>query len=119
MIMSNGTASLIFLKPDTMERIKQVIVTDNKGKVGYLNELEFIDGEIYANIWTTDLIARISPDTGKITGWVNLEGLNPSPESLRKRNVLNGIAYDKIAGKIYITGKCWPRLYEIELIPLR
>jgi glutamine cyclotransferase len=92
------------------------MVTDINGRVGYLNELEYINGYVYANIWLTDLIAQISPGTGKITGWVDLKGINPPLLKLKKSHVLNGIAYNKKNKTIIITGKCWPWLYEIELI---
>lgn len=117
LIMSTGSASLFFCDPVTLEFVKRILVTDINGKVGYLNELEYINGYVYANIWLTDLIARISPETGKITGWIDLKGINPPLLKLKKSHVLNGIAYNKKNNTIIITGKCWPWLYEIELVP--
>jgi len=76
-----------------------------------------LDTVKYANVWKTDFIARISPKTGKITGWIDLTGINPDPEKLKYPYVLNGIAYDEKSGHLIIAGKCWPELYEIELVP--
>lgn len=117
LIMSNGSAALIFVDPETMEAKRYVIVADQVGPVGNLNELEYIDGEVYANVWKTTLIARISPDTGVVTGWIDMSGINPDPIVLKDPFVLNGIAYDEETGHIFITGKCWPKVYEIELVP--
>jgi glutaminyl-peptide cyclotransferase len=117
LIMSDGSAALIFLNPETLEVKKYIIVSDDKSEVGFLNELEYANGEIYANVWQTDFIARISPETGKITGWIDLTGINPDPEKLKYPYVLNGIAYDEKSGHLIIAGKCWPELYEIELVP--
>ncbi len=117
LIMSNGSAALIFVDPETMEAKRSVIVADQAGPVWNLNELEYIDGEVYANIWKTTLIARISPDTGAVTGWIDMSGINPDPAVLKDPFVLNGIAYDEETGHIFITGKCWPKVYEIELVP--
>ena len=117
LIMSNGSAALIFLDPKTLKQKRYIIVSDDKSEIGFLNELEYVDGEIFANIWKKDLIARISPETGKVTGWIDLTGINPDPAKLKYPYVLNGIAYDKRTGHLIITGKCWPELYEIELIP--
>lgn len=117
LIMSNGSAILLFVDPETMEKKGSVIVSDQVGPVWNLNELEYIDGEVYANVWKTTLIARISPDTGAVTGWLNMSGINPGPAVLKDPFVLNGIAYDEKTGHIFITGKCWPKVYEIELVP--
>ena len=116
LIMSNGSAALIFVDPETMETKRSVIVADQAGPVWNLNELEYIDGEVYANVWKTSLIAMISPDTGAVTGWLNMSGINPDPTVLKDPFVLNGIAYDEETGHIFITGKCWPKVYEIELV---
>jgi len=117
LIMSNGSAALIFVDPETMVVKRSVIVSDQIGPVGNLNELEYIEGEIYANIYKTTLIVRISPETGAVTGWIDMSGINPDPAVLKDLFVLNGIAYDKETGHIFVTGKCWPKIYEIELIP--
>lgn len=116
LIMSDGSAMLRFLDPDTLELEKSVTVSDFAGPVDLLNELEYIDGEIYANIWKQDCIVRISPGDGRVTGWIDLTGLNPIPAGSRGENVLNGIAFDRESGHLVVTGKCWPSLYEIELV---
>ena len=118
LIMSDGSAAILFINPETLKQTRYIIVSDDKSEVGFLNELEYIEGEIYANIWKTDLIVRISPETGKVTGWIDLTGINPDPAKLKYPYVLNGIAYDKKKGRLLITGKCWPEIYEIELVPL-
>ena len=118
LIMSDGSAALIFLDPKTLRQKKYITVSDGKSEVGFLNELEYINGEVFANVWKTNLIARISPKTGKVTGWIDLTGINPDPEKLKYPYVLNGIAYNNKNGHLLITGKCWPDLFEIELVPM-
>lgn len=113
LIMSDGTANLYFLDSETFQIIDQVEVHDEM-PVEELNELEYIDGMVYANIWMTEKIAIINPETGQVTGWINLEGLdagNPNAD------VLNGIAYDTETGRLFVTGKLWSNLYEIKLVP--
>jgi glutaminyl-peptide cyclotransferase len=117
LIMSNGSAALIFVDPETMAATRYVVVTDPVGPVGNLNELEYINGEVYANIFKTALIVRINPDSGAVTGWIDMSGINPDPAVLKDPFVLNGIAHDEETGHIFVTGKCWPKIYEIELIP--
>ncbi len=117
LIMSDGTAVLRFLDPADGEERGRVHVSDNLGSVPMLNELEYIEGEVYANVWLTDLIAIISPRTGEVTGWIDLAGLNPDPGNLVDPYVLNGIAYDPETGHLLVTGKCWPHIYEIALVP--
>ena len=119
LIMSDGSPVLYFLDPRTMQDAGSLFVQDNEGPLYNLNELEYIDGEIYANVWKTSLIAIISPQTGEVTGWIDLAGLNPDPAELKGEYVLNGIAYDPLAQRLLVTGKCWPHIYEIELIPER
>jgi len=117
LIMSDGTSTLRLLDPETFVESGAILVTDNNGPVEKLNELEFIRGEIYANIWPTDHIARIDPHTGRVTGWINLDGiLNPQAVT-RPVDVLNGIAYDSQNDRLFVTGKLWPNLFEIKLIP--
>ena len=116
LIMSDGTANLYFLDPETFEEIHRVEVHDGGSPVTRLNELEYIQGEILANVWRTDRIARISPETGRVTGWIDLEGLSRTYQRGRD-DVLNGIAYDAQTGRLFITGKLWPKLFEIEVIP--
>ena len=117
LIMSNGSAALMFLDPVTLERKRFIIVKDNISEVGFLNELEYVNGEVFANVWQTNLIARIDPKTGKVNGWIDLTGLNPEPKKLKYPYVLNGIAYDRRTRRLLVTGKCWPAIYEIELVP--
>jgi glutamine cyclotransferase len=113
-VMSDGSNILHFHEPEMFNLVSRLEVYDNEKKVDQLNELEYINGEIWANIWMTDLIARIDPKTGKVNSYVNLSGLFPEEER-RKTNadVLNGIAWDKEGKRIFVTGKRWPRLYEI------
>ena len=115
-IMSDGTSALFFYEPESFTRIGQVIVKDGDRAVLGLNELEYIEGEIFANVWRTDLIARISPETGKVTGWVNLAGILKPADRSDSTDVLNGIAYDAANDRLFVTGKHWPRLFEIEII---
>jgi glutamine cyclotransferase len=116
LIMSNGTAELVFLDPETLGWKYSLTVTDMGKPVRFLNELEYIKGEIFANIWQEDFIARISPETGQVTGWIDASDLRKQlpPESCA--DALNGIAYDAEKDKIFVTGKLWPLLFEIEVI---
>jgi glutamine cyclotransferase len=116
LIMSDGTSTLHFLDPQTFEEIGQLAVFDNNGPVIRLNELEYIKGEIYANVWQTDRVARIAPETGRVIGWVDLEGLLTAEDRSEPVDVLNGIAYDADTDRLFVTGKLWPKLFEIELI---
>ena len=116
LIMSDGSASLYFLDPKTFAPINQLNVYDHEGPVSFLNELEYIQGEIWANVWKSDRIARISPETGKVVGWVHLEGLLTAEET-ESVDVLNGIAYDRDNQRLFVTGKLWPKLFEIEVLP--
>ena len=114
LVMSDGTDTLTFLDPKTLAPLKRMRVQDAGRWVPNLNELEWIEGEIWANVWQTDRIARISPNTGDVNAWIDLASL--WPESQRPspaEQVMNGIAYDKAARRIFITGKKWPRLYQI------
>ncbi len=116
LIMSDGSATLYFWDPETFEEIGQIHVSDSGEPVTMLNELEYIKGEIYANVWQTDYIAQISPQTGEVLGWIDLEGLL-TLEDYQQIDVLNGIAYDIENDRLFVTGKWWPTLFEIELIP--
>jgi glutamine cyclotransferase len=116
LIMSDGTSTLHFLDPQTFEEIGQLEVFDNDGPITRLNELEYIQGEIYANVWLTDWVARIAPETGRVIGWVELGGLLTTEDLSKPVDVLNGIAYDAEADRLFVTGKLWPKLFEIELI---
>jgi len=113
LIMSDGTATLTFLDPDTLKSVNKIEILDGQTPVEGLNELEYIDGKIYSNIWLTERIAIIDPEKARIEAYVDLTGL-------RRRHpfgdVLNGIAYDKKTGRLYVTGKWWSELYEIEIV---
>lgn len=118
LIMSDGTSTLHFLDPETFNKIGRITVSDNDGPVSRLNELEYVNGEIYANVWLTDYIARISPDTGRVIGWIDLKGLLSPEDRGEVVDVLNGIAYDAANDRLFVTGKFWPKVFEIVLIPL-
>ncbi len=115
LIMSDGTATLRFLDPATLRETGSVEVRDEHGPVLRLNELEYVEGEILANVWQTDRIARIDPATGRVTGWIDLTGLKPATD--RPIDVLNGIAYDPATKRLFVTGKYWPSLFEIQVVP--
>jgi glutamine cyclotransferase len=114
-IMSDGTNILYFFEPETFTVVSRIEVYDNERKVDQLNELEYINGEIWANIWNTDLIARIDRVSGKVIAYIDLKGILPESERNPDIDVLNGIAYDQSDKRIFITGKKWPKLYEIRL----
>ena len=114
-IMSDGTPALRFLDPATLKETGRITVRDNAGPVQELNELEYVKGEIFANVWKTERIARISPKDGRVTGWIDLSGLL-SPAARAGTDVLNGIAYDAAGDRLFVTGKLWPRVFEIKLI---
>jgi len=117
-IMDDGTPQLRFWDPDTLREIGRLTVTANGEPVTNLNELEWVKGEIYANIWMTDRIARIDPKTGKVVGWIDCTGLlSPSDRIEGQTDVLNGIAYDAAHDRLFVTGKRWPKLFEIKLVP--
>jgi glutaminyl-peptide cyclotransferase len=118
-ILSDGTDKLRFLDPDGFREVRRLSVTDRGVPVRDLNELEYVRGEVYANVWHTDRIARISPESGRVTGWIDLEGLMATAHRLDPEAVLNGIAYDAASNRLFVTGKLWPRLFEIEVVPRR
>jgi glutaminyl-peptide cyclotransferase len=114
LIMSDGTSALRHFDPDTYAEIGSVLVTDNGFPIDDLNELEWIRGEVFANWYQTDRIARIDPDTGEVIAWIDLTGLlDPVPSGA---GVLNGIAWDDAGERLFVTGKKWPSLFEIELV---
>ena len=115
-IMSDGTSELRFLDPRTLAERRRVTVTLAGRPLRALNELEWINGEIYANVWHTSFIARIDPASGRVTGVIDLSAL-AAENSAGEDNVLNGIAYDAARDRLFVTGKNWPRLYEIDLVP--
>jgi glutamine cyclotransferase len=117
LILSDGTANLRFLNPDTFRETRRLAVRDGNTSIKDLNELEYIRGEIYANVWHSDRIARISPASGQVTGWIDLRGILPPVYKLAPEAVLNGIAYDATRNRLFVTGKLWPRLFEIEVGP--
>ena len=115
LVMSDGSDTLTFLDPRTQAAIKTIRVRDAGRPVPQLNELEWIEGEIWANVWMTDRVARISPSTGDVRAWVDLSTLWPLSQRMPPADVLNGIAYDKATRRIFVTGKKWPRLYQISV----
>jgi len=117
LILSDGTATLRFIDPATFREVRRITVKDRGEPVKQLNELEYIHGEIYANIWYSNRIARISPKTGKVLGWIDLSGLLPESEHSSRDAVLNGIAYDAQHDRLFVTGKLWPKIFEIKVIP--
>ena len=117
LIMSDGTPMLYFLDPETLTQINRKMVFDQDKPVWGLNELEYVNGEIYANVWPTDRIVRIVPETGKVVGWIDMKGLLTPEDQGEEVDVLNGIAYDPDKKRLFVTGKCWPKLFEIKLIP--
>lgn len=117
LITSDGTATLRFRDPNTFQINRSIVVKDGRRIIERLNELEFIKGEIYANVWQTDRIARISPRDGHVIAWIDLSGLLPSGQVLDADSVLNGIAYDAQHDRIFVTGKQWPTIFEIKVVP--
>jgi glutamine cyclotransferase len=117
LILSDGTATLRFFDPETFHEVRRITVRDNGRPITQLNELEFIHGEIYANIWHADRIARISPASGRVIGWIDLKDLMPRNQLSSDEAVLNGIAFDAEHNRLFVTGKLWPKIFEITLVP--
>ena len=117
--MSDGTSTLHFLDPHTFKEVDQITVTDANGLVSKLNELEYVKGEIYANVWPTERVAMIKPHTGQVSGWIELSGLLRKEDYDTPMDVLNGIAYDEKDDRLLVTGKWWPTLFEIKLIRVK
>ncbi len=134
LIMSDGSSSLYFLDQETFLPVRTITVTTGGVPVTNLNELEYVNGEVYANVWPTYMIARIAPYTGEVVGWIDLTGLmSPEDEkqigwssikSLGENTAIpfteacaNGIAYDTSGNRLFVTGKLWPKVYEIQLVP--
>jgi glutamine cyclotransferase len=123
LIISTGSSNLYFVNPDNFKIVKQISVTDNYGPVSNINELEYVNGLIYANVWQTNYIIKIDPETGAVLGKLDLAGIlnnsnmahDPAKYDLNTGNVLNGIAYDSSKNSFYVTGKYWPALFEIKL----
>lgn len=117
LIKTDGTEFMHFIEPSNMQVFRKIPVYDNQGPVQYLNELEYHDGYVYANIWTTNNAVKIDPKTGKIVSKIDFEGLLPVVYDPQKPvDVLNGIAINDKDGRIYVTGKLWPKLFEVKLI---
>jgi glutamine cyclotransferase len=119
LIMSDGSSTLYLWDPETLKRIGRIKVHDNGVPVSGLNELEYIKGQIFANVWPTERIAIIAPQTGQVTGWIYMQGLLSQQEPNKPVDVLNGIAYDAAGDRLFMTGKFWPKLFEIKLVPLK
>ena len=117
LILSDGTSTLRFLDPKTFDVVKRLKVRAANGAIDKLNELEYRKGEILANVWYSDRIARISPESGEVLGWIDLTSLYPARQRPSKEDVLNGIAYDEAKDRLLVTGKNWPKVYEIEIVP--
>ncbi len=117
LIMSDGTPVIHFLDPSTFQETRRITVTDKGQPVVKLNELEYVRGEILANVWQTDRIARIAPGTGQVIGWIDLTGLLSQADRQQPVDVLNGIAYDAETDRLFVTGKLWPKIFEIALAP--
>jgi glutamine cyclotransferase len=115
LILSDGSNRLRFINPDDFKVTKTITVLDGKTPVDQLNELEYVHGEIYANVWHEDRVATINPETGKVTSWIDLSGLLQPGDVHDEEAVLNGIAYDSSADRLFVTGKLWPRIYEIKI----
>lgn len=114
LILSDGSPVLRFLDPVTLAEKGRLVVLDGRRPVANINELEMVKGEIWANIWQTERIARISPQTGQVLGWIDMRGLL-RPEEMRDIDVMNGIAYDAKGDRLFVTGKLWPKLFEVKI----
>lgn len=117
LIVSDGTPTIRFWDPNTLQETGRITVRDNAGPLNRLNELEYINGEIWANIWMTDQIARIDPVTGMVKGYIDLTGILDASTLTQPVDVLNGIAHDPTSGRLFVTGKLWPALFEITIVP--
>lgn len=115
-IMSDGGASLAFLDPVSHQVVRRLAVRDHSGPVAGLNELEYVDGEVWANLWPSDRIARIDPQSGRVSAYLDLSDVWPRAERPAGADVLNGIASDPATGRVWVTGKHWPQLFQIEII---
>ena len=116
LILSDGSATLRFLDPNSFREIRKLTVRDeNNQPISNLNELEYVHGEIYANVWHEDRVARISPKTGRVVAWIDLSGLLKPGELSDPEAVLNGLAYDGKSDRLFVTGKLWPKLFEIKV----
>jgi len=116
LIMSDGTSTLHFLNPETFQQTGRIDVRDGDSPVNGLNELEYVKGKIYANVWPTEKIAIIAPQSGRLVGWIRMAGPMIPQDDGRALRVLNGIAYDTTNDRLFVTGKLWPNVFEIELV---
>jgi glutamine cyclotransferase len=116
-ITSDGTSTLRFRDPNTFRETHHIVVKDGARQIEELNELEYIGGEIYANVWHQDVIARISPKDGHVIAWIDLSGLLPADQQVNAEAVLNGIAWDAKQRRLFVTGKQWPKVFEIQVVP--
>lgn len=117
LIMSDGTNQIRFVDPVTFKTTRTISVKENGEPLLDLNELEYVKGEIYANVWKSERIARIDPHDGKLLGWIDLTGLYPLVNRPKSEDVLNGIAYDEKGDRLLVTGKRWPKIFEIRIKP--
>ena len=115
--MSDGSSQIRVWDPSSLKEVRRITVKDGSREIRDLNELEFVKGEIYANVWHEDRIARISPMDGKVLGWIDLTNILPKSEHPDPEAVLNGIAYDAAGDRLFVTGKLWPKIFEIRLVP--
>ena len=115
--MSDGTAQIRVWDPATLKEVRRITVKAGARSITQLNELEWVKGEIFANVWQTDRIARISPADGRVLGWIDLTGILPKSDRPDSDAVLNGIAYDAAGDRLFVTGKLWPKIFEIKLVP--
>jgi glutaminyl-peptide cyclotransferase len=118
-ITSDGSDTLRFRDPETFKEMRHVVVKDGDKTIERLNELEYVKGEIYANVWHSDLVARISPRDGRVIGWIDLTGILPADQKINDESVLNGIAYDAQHDRLFVTGKQWPKIFEIKITSSR
>jgi glutamine cyclotransferase len=116
LILSDGTSTLRFLDPTTLHEVRRITVKDHRRAVDQINELEFVHGQIYANVWHTDKIARIDPQNGRVLGWIDLTGILPAGRVTDREAVLNGIAWDAQHDRLFVTGKLWPSIFEIKIV---
>ena len=116
LILSDGSSDLRFIDPISFKEVRRISVKEGTERIKNLNELEYVNGEIWANIWYEDRIARVSPENGKLLGWIDLRGLFPKNQREDRDQVLNGIAQDPETKKLYVTGKNWPKMFEIEIV---
>ncbi|HET9401163.1 MAG TPA: glutaminyl-peptide cyclotransferase, partial [Candidatus Acidoferrales bacterium] len=118
-ITSDGSSKLTFRDPSSFQPVRTITVHDGAKEITQVNELEFIKGEVYANVWHSDRIARISPKDGRVIAWIDLTGLLPASEKIDRESVLNGIAYDAKRDRLFVTGKQWPAVFEIRIVSTR